>query len=108
MAEQTTGNGTPDDLEHEQAVLLAKRRARRQLDVIAAHCPGHKITIEIYPGRKDRYVAQAVTTSARPYLLITTDLSELSAELCGPGEHPWLTSLPRRTPGTSWTPPHIV
>jgi hypothetical protein len=52
MAEQTTGNGTPNDLEHEQAVLLAKRRARRQLDVIAGHCPGHKITIEIYPAAK--------------------------------------------------------
>lgn len=108
MGEQTTGDGIRDDQEREQAVLLARLRARHQVDAIAAHCPGHKITVETYPGRKDRYVAQAVTASARPYLLITTDLSEMCTELCGAGEHPWLTPLPRRTPGTSWTPPHIV
>ena len=108
MREQTTGDGNRDALEREQAVLLARRRARQQLGAIAAQCPGHTIIVETYPGRQDRYVARAVTASVRPYLLITTDLNELSAELCGPGEHPWLTPLPRRTPGTSWTPPHIV
>jgi D-tyrosyl-tRNA(Tyr) deacylase len=95
MAEQTDRDGTRGDLEHDQAVLLARRRARKQLDALAAHCPGHQITVETYPGREDRYVARAVTGSARPCLLITTDLSELCTELCGPGEHPWLTPLPR-------------
>jgi hypothetical protein len=107
MAEQRTGNGMRDDLERDQAVLLARRRARQQLDAIEALCPDYKITVEIYPGRKDRYVAQAVTASARPYLLITSDLNELSTELCGPGEHSEVNRLPRRAPGTSWPPPHI-
>jgi hypothetical protein len=105
MADQTVGDGIRDDLEHDQAVLLARRRARQQLDAIATQCPGHTITVETYPGRQDRYVAHAVTTSARPYLLITTDLNELSAGLCGPGEHPQTAPLPRRAPGTSWAPP---
>ncbi|HUY50676.1 MAG TPA: hypothetical protein VMV92_34045 [Streptosporangiaceae bacterium] len=101
MAEQTAGDGIRDDLEHDRGALLARRATRRQLDAIAAQCPGHQITVEIYPGRKDRYVAQAVTASAKPYLLITTDLNELSAELSGPGEHPGVVPpLPRRTPGT--------
>ncbi len=95
MAEQTDGDGLRGDLERDQAVLLARRRAQKQLNALAAHCPGHTITVETYPGREDRYVAQAVTGSARPYLVITTDLSELLTELCGPGEHPWLTPLPR-------------
>jgi hypothetical protein len=96
------------DLEHGQPVLLARRRARKRLDIIAAQCPGHKITVEMYPGREDRYVARALTRSARPYLLVTTDLDELSAELRGPAGHPGVTPLPRRTPGTSWTPPRSL
>jgi D-tyrosyl-tRNA(Tyr) deacylase len=104
MAEQTDGDGLRGDLEHDQAVLLARRRAREQLEALAAHCPGHKLTVETYPGREDRYVAQAVTGSARPYLLITTDLSELCTELCGPGQHPWLTALPRRRGGVPRQP----
>ena len=76
-------------------MLLARRRARKQLDALGAHCPGHQITVETYPGREDRYVARTITGSARPYLLITSDLSELCTELCGPGQHPWLTPLPR-------------
>ena len=104
MAEQTDGDGLRGDLEHDQAVLLARRRARKQLDALAAHCPGHMITVETYPGREDRYVARAVTGSARPYLLITTDLSELCTELCGPGQHPWLTPLPRRRGGVARRP----
>jgi D-tyrosyl-tRNA(Tyr) deacylase len=108
MAEQTDGDGTRGELEHDQAVSLARRRARKQLDALAAHCPGHQITVETYPGREDRYVARAMTGSARPYLLITTDLSELCAELCGPGRRPWLTALPQRTPGVSWRPPPSV
>jgi hypothetical protein len=86
MGEQTTGDGVRTDLEQDQAVLLARRKARQQLDAIAAQCPGHRITVETYPGRKDRYVAQAVTASARPYLLITSDLKELFNELGGSGE----------------------
>lgn len=108
MGEQTTGEGMRDDLEQDQAVLLARHRAQQQLNAIAAQCPGHNITVEIYPGRQDRYVAQAITTTARPYLLITPDLSELSAELCGTGERLQVTRLPRRVPGTSWTPPHTI
>lgn len=108
MGEQATGKATHDDLEPDQVVLLARRRARRQLDTLAAQCPGHKFTVETYPGREDRYVAQAVTASTRPYLLITADLDELFTELRGPDEHPQLTPLPRRAPGTSWIPPHTV
>jgi hypothetical protein len=108
MGEQPTGKAAHDDLGDDQVVLLARRRVRQQLDTLAAQCPGHKITVETYPGREDRYVAQAITASARPYLLITTDLDELSTELCGPGEHPQFTPLPRRAPGTSWIPPHTV
>ncbi len=67
-------------------MLLARRRARQQLDTIAAQCPGHRITVAIYPGRQDRYVAQAVTASAQPYLLITPDLNELLKELGGPAQ----------------------
>jgi hypothetical protein len=85
MADQTTAGGIRGELGHDQAVLLARRRARKQLDAIAAQCPGHTITVETYPGREDRYVARAVTASARPYLLITTDLDELSTEVCGRG-----------------------
>jgi hypothetical protein len=86
MGEQTIGDGVRTDLEQDQAVLLARRKARQQLDTIAAQCPGHRITVETYPGRKDRYVAQAVTASAKPYLLITSDLKELFNELGGSGE----------------------
>jgi hypothetical protein len=66
VGEQTTRDGMRDDLEHDQAVLLARRRTRQQLNAIAAQCPGHKITVETYPDRKDRYVAQAVIASAKP------------------------------------------
>ena len=96
MADQTTGGGLRGEPEHDQAVSLARHRARRQLDAIAAQCPGHTITVETYPGREDRYVARAVTASARPYLLITTDLDELATELGGRGEHSPATPLPRR------------
>ena len=108
MEERTGGDGMCGDLEHDQVVLLARRRARQQLDAIAAQCPGHTITVETYPGRKDRYVAHAVTASARPYLLITADLNELSTELIGPGEHAQATPLPHRVPGTSWSSPHLT
>lgn len=92
MADQTTRG----ELEHDQAVSLARRRARKQLDALAARCPGHMITVETYPGREDRYVARAVTSSARPYLLITSDLDELATELGGRGEHSPATPQPRR------------
>jgi hypothetical protein len=95
MADQTTRSGLRGELEHDQAVSLDRRRARRQLDAIAAQCPGHTITVETYPGREDRYVARAIIASARPYLLITTDLDELSTELGGQGEHSRATPLPR-------------
>ena len=98
MADQSTDGGVRGELEHDQSVLLARRRAREQLDAIAAQCPGHTITVETYPGREDRYVAHAVTASARPYLVITTDLDELGATLSGPGEHASATLLPRHAP----------
>jgi hypothetical protein len=104
----TTGDGKRGNPGHDPAVLLAECRARRQLDFIAARCPGHTITVETHPGRQDRYVAHAVTAPARPYPLITTDLDELSTELCGRSEHPQVTPLPRSAPGTSWTPPRRI
>lgn len=81
---------------------MADQSVRELLNAIAEQCPGHTITVESFPGRKDRYVARAITTAARPYLLVTADLDELRTELCGP---PRTTALPRRVPGTAWTPP---
>ena len=96
MAELVTHDlCVPDALAQDRLPEPRRGENQKQLNALAAHCPGHTITVETYPGREDRYVAQAVTGSARPYLVITTDLSELLTELCGPGEHPWLTRLPR-------------
>ncbi len=46
--------------------------------------PGHQLSVETWPGRGDRFVAQAVTPAARPYLVVTDDFAELSAELSCP------------------------
>jgi len=93
-------------LEHEPSGLLAQRRIHEQITALTAQAPGHAITVEDgVPGRAPRFVAQATTSDARPYLVITTDLDELQRELTGqPGPVP----LPRRVPGTSWTPPATV
>ena len=93
----------PGGLEHEPSGLLAQRRIREQLATLTAQATGHAITVEAgIPGRATRFVAKATTSDARPYLVITTDLDELRRELTGP---PAPASLPRRVPGTSWTPP---
>jgi hypothetical protein len=69
-------------LEHPQAVLLAEQRAHRELATLASQCPDHLLGIECYPGRARRYVARAKPgTTATPWLVITTDISELRAAL---------------------------
>lgn len=80
---------------------MADQSVHELLSARAGQCPGYTITIESFPGRKDRYVTRAITASARPYLIVTADLDELRTELCGPARVP---ALPRRVPGTSWTP----
>lgn len=95
--EQLTG------LEHDAADLLAQRRRREQIAALITQVPGHAITVEDgIPGRPPRFVAKATARDAHPYLVITPDLDELRRELTGP---PAPAPLPRRVPGTSWTPP---
>lgn len=90
-------------LEHGPSGLLSQRRVAEQLAALATQAPGHAITVEAgIPGRAPRFVAKATTRDARPYLMITTDLDELRRELTSP---PAPMPLPRRVPGTSWTPP---
>jgi hypothetical protein len=73
------------DLEHPQAVLLAEQRAHRELAVLAGQCPDHFLGTECYPGRARRYVARAKPgTTATPWLVITTEISELRAVLTPP------------------------
>jgi hypothetical protein len=70
------------DLEHPQAVFLADQRARRELASLADQCPDHLLGTECYPGRARRYVARAKPgTTATPWLVMTTDISELRAAL---------------------------
>jgi hypothetical protein len=70
------------DLEHPQAVLQAEQRAHRELATLAGQCPDHLFGTECYPGRARRYVARAKPgTTASPWLVITTDISELRAAL---------------------------
>lgn len=90
-------------LEHKPSGLAAQRRIRDQIAALTEQAPGHAITVEDgIPGRAPRFVAKATTSDARPYLVITTDPDELRRELTGP---PTPVPLPRRVPGTSWTPP---
>jgi hypothetical protein len=73
------------DLEHPQAVLLAEQRAHRELATLAGQCPDHFLGTECYPGRARRYIARAKPgTTATPWLVITTDISELRAALTPP------------------------
>ena len=73
------------DLEHPQAVLLAEHRAHRELVTLAGQCPDHLFGMEDYPGRARRFIARAKPgTSATPWLVITTDISELRAALTPP------------------------
>ena len=72
-------------LEHPQAVLLAEQRAHRELATLAGQCPGHLLGLECYPGRARRYIARVKPgTTATPWLVITTDISELRAALTLP------------------------
>ncbi len=76
---------TRGDLEHPQAVLLAEQKAHRELATLAGQCPGHLLGTECYPGRARRYIARAKPgTTATPWLVITTDISELRAALIPP------------------------
>jgi hypothetical protein len=73
------------DLEHPQVFPLAERRARRELASLAEQCPDHLLGMECYPGRARRYVARARPgTAATPWLVITTDITELRAALTLP------------------------
>ena len=73
---------TRADLGHPQAVLLAEQRAHRELATLAGQCPDHLLGMDCYPGRARRYVARAKPgTTATPWLVITTDISELRAVL---------------------------
>ena len=72
---------TRADLEHPHA-LLAEQRAHRELAILAGQCPDHLLGMDCYPGRARRYVARAKPgTTATPWLVITTDISELRAVL---------------------------
>jgi hypothetical protein len=73
------------DLEHPQTVLLAGQRAHRELATLAGQCPDHLLGMERYPGRARRYIARAKPgTTATPWLVITTDISELRAAITPP------------------------
>jgi hypothetical protein len=61
--------------------VAARSAQRRMLDQVAARAPGHRLTVEAWPGRRDRFVARAITPTARPYLVVTDDLNELSSAL---------------------------
>jgi hypothetical protein len=73
---------TRADLANPQAVLLAEQRAHRELAALAGQCRDHLLSTECYPGRARRYIARAKPgTTATPWLVITTDISELRAAL---------------------------
>ena len=76
---------TRADLEHPHAALLAEQRAHRELATLAGQCPDHLLGMECYPGRARRYVARAKPgRTATPWLVITTEISELRAALTPP------------------------
>jgi len=89
---------TRGDLEHPQAVLLAERRPHRELAALAGQCPDHLAGTEGYPGRAPRYIARPKPgTTGTPWLVITTDISELRA--AHPATHR-VTHTPRSQRGT--------
>jgi hypothetical protein len=81
MDQPPAGEQPPGAAGRDVTVRLAQRRIRDQVAALAARAPGHRLTVETYPGRRDRYVARAITPTARPYLVVTDDLSELSSAL---------------------------
>ena len=84
MDQSVVGEPVPDDAGRDVTAGLARDRLLEQVAVLAARVPGHRLTVETWPGRGDRIVAQAIRPAARPYLVVTDDLDELSAELAGP------------------------
>ena len=81
MAQHDEGKDVGADLEHQRAAEISRRRIRQQLAEIAQIAPRHEISVESYPGRRDRYVAKAIMLGATPYLLMTDDPNELYIEL---------------------------
>ncbi len=84
MPDGHENNALRDLLEHERARLFAARRVGEQLAAIAARAPGYLITTEYYPGRRERFVAKAISPVVHPHLVMTDDLDELFIELPGP------------------------
>ena len=85
MGESAAGEPVPGDAGQDVAVQLARRRRLEQIATLVAQAPGHQLSVETWPGRGERFVAQAITLTARPYLVVTDDLDELCAELaCSP------------------------
>ncbi len=84
MPDGHENNALRDLLEHERARLFAARRVGEQLAAIAAQAPGYLITTEYYPGRRERFVAKAISPVVHPHLVMTDDLDELFIELPGP------------------------
>lgn len=103
MGQHPGGGQPPGGSGHDAPDGPAQRRIGEQIAALTAQAPGHAITIEAgIPGRAARFVAKATTGDARPYLVMTPSLDELRRELTG---QPVPPPLPRRVPGTSWTPP---
>ena len=86
MPDGHENNALRDLLEHERARLFAARCIREQLAAIAAQAPGYLIMTEHYPGRRERFVAKAISPVVHPHLVMTDDLDELFIELLGPAE----------------------
>lgn len=84
MDQSVMGEPVPDDAERDAAARLARARLLEQASALATRVPGHRLSVETWPGRGDRFVAQAITPAARPYLVVTDDFAELSAELSCP------------------------
>jgi hypothetical protein len=84
MAHHGDKHGMRHDLEYQHPGLDSHRAQEQALAKIAELAPDHRITIENYPGRGQRFVAKATAPAATPYLLITADLSELQTALAIP------------------------
>lgn len=64
---------------------------RADLDAARRDFPGYQIEVEPIPGRR-RYIARRIQPGPGPHTLVTSDLSELRAELS-------LTQPPTPNPG---------
>jgi hypothetical protein len=54
---------------------------RAELDAARRAFPGYRIDVEPVPGRHRRYIARRTQSGSGPHTLITSDLTELRAEL---------------------------